>query len=73
MVINKASTQLAEAMKEQGITVLEMTKHLKTSERQVRRLLNPDHNPLLSSLSRAAAIVGRRVLVRLGRGAEASE
>ena len=31
LVINKASTQLAEAMKEQGITAIEMAKRLKTS------------------------------------------
>ena len=65
LVINKASTQLAEAMKEQGITALEMAKRLKTSDRQVGRLLNPDHNHLLSSLSRAAAIVGLRVKLTL--------
>ena len=65
LVINKASTQLAEAMKEQGITALEMAKRLKTSDHQVRRLLDPDHNPLLSSLNRAAAIVRRQVKLTL--------
>ena len=65
LVINKASTQLAEAMKEQGITALEMAKRLKTSDRQVGRLLNPDHNHLLSCLGRAAAIFGLRVKLTL--------
>ena len=65
LVINKASVQLSEAMKEQGITSLEMAKRLKTSDHQVRRLLDPDHNHCLSSLSRAAAAVGRRVRVEL--------
>ena len=49
--INKAAALLAE--------------RLKTSHAQVNRLLNPNHNPSLSSLSRAAAIVGRQVKLTL--------
>ena len=40
-----------------------MAERLKTSRAQVNRILNPNHNPSLSSLSRAAAIVGLRVSV----------
>ena len=60
---NKAAALLAEAMRQKNVTRKEMAARLKTSLAQVNRLLNPNHNPSLSSLSRAAAIVGLRVSV----------
>ena len=45
----------------------EMAERLKTSSAQVNCLLNPNHNPSLSSLSRAAAIVGRQVKLTLSQ------
>ena len=63
--INKAAALLAEAMRQENVTRKEMAERLKTSSAQVNRLLNPNHNPSLSSLSRAAAIVGRQVKLTL--------
>ena len=66
--INIAALQLAAAMRQENITKGEMAERLKTSRAQVNRLLNPKtpkHNPSLSSLKRAAAIVGLRVSVEL--------
>jgi hypothetical protein len=38
---------------------------LKTSRSQVDRILDPKHDITLSSLQRAAALVGQRVVVEL--------
>ena len=63
--VNKAASQLADAMQREHVTKGEMAARLKTSRSQVNRLLNPKHNPSLSSLGRAAAIVGRRLRIEL--------
>ncbi len=52
--------QLDEAMKKQRISKNRMATLLKTSRTQVDRLLNPKSDITLSSLQRAAAMVGRR-------------
>ena len=57
--------QLAEAMKEQKISKNKMAALLKTSRTQVDRLLDPKNDITLSSLQRAAAMVGRRVSIEL--------
>ena len=57
--------QLAEAMKKKKISKARMAALLKTSRTQVDRLLDPERDITLSSLQRAAAMVGRRVLVEL--------
>jgi len=57
--------QLAEAMKKQKISKNKMAILLKTSRTQVDRLLDPKNDITLSSLQRAAAMVGRRVLIEL--------
>ena len=57
--------QLAEAMKKRKISKNRMATLLKTSRSQVDRLLNGNYDITLSSLQRAAAIVGRRVLIEL--------
>ncbi len=50
--------QLAEAMKKQKISKNKMAALLKTSRIQVDRLLDPNNDITLSSLQRAAAVVG---------------
>jgi antitoxin HicB len=55
--------QLAEAMKKQKISKNRMAALLKTSRTQVDRLLDPKNDITLSSLQRAAAMVGRRVSI----------
>ena len=57
--------QLARAMKKKKISKARMAKLLKTSRTQVDRLLDPKNDITLSSLQRAAAIVGRRVTIEL--------
>jgi len=57
--------QLAEAMKEKGISKNKMAALLKTSRTQVDRLLSAKDDITLSSLQRAAAMVGRRVTIEL--------
>jgi len=57
--------QLAEAMKKQKISKNKMATLLKTSRTQVDRLLDPNNDITLGSLQRAAAMVGRRVIIEL--------
>jgi len=57
--------QLAEAMKKRKISKSKMALLLKTSRTQVDRLLDPKNDISLSSLQRAAAMVGRRVSIEL--------
>ena len=57
--------QLDEAMKKRKISKNKMASLLKTSRTQVDRLLDPKNDITLSSLQRAAAIVGRRVSIEL--------
>ena len=57
--------QLAEAMKKKKISKTRMAAMLKTSRAQVDRLLNSKNDVTLSSLQRAAALVGRRVVIEL--------
>jgi antitoxin HicB len=57
--------QLAEAMKKKKISKTKMAQLLKTSRTQVDRLLDPKNDITLSSLQRAAAMVGRRVSIEL--------
>jgi len=57
--------QLASAMKKKKISKKKMAELLKTSRTQVDRLLDAKNDITLSSLQRAAAIVGRRILIEL--------
>jgi hypothetical protein len=57
--------QLAEAMKSKKISKARMAMLLRTSRTQVDRLLDAENDITLSSLQRAAAIVGRRVNIEL--------
>lgn len=57
--------QLAETMKKRKISKARMAAMLKMSRTQVDRLLDPNNDITLSSLQRAAAVVGRRVTIEL--------
>jgi len=57
--------QLAEAMKKKKISKNKMALLLKTSRTQVDRLLDPKKDITVSSLQRAATMVGRRVSIEL--------
>jgi antitoxin HicB len=57
--------QLAEAMKVRKLSRSRLAVLLKTSRTQVGRLLDPRHDITLSSLQRAAKLVGRKVRLEL--------
>jgi antitoxin HicB len=57
--------QLEEAMKKKQVSKARLAKLLHTSRTQVNRLLDPESDITLSSLQRAAALVGRQVRVEL--------
>lgn len=57
--------QLAQAMKGQNISKNKMAAMLKTSRTQVDRLLDPSSDITLGSLQKAAALLGRRVMIEL--------
>jgi antitoxin HicB len=65
MIKEVVAWQLAEAMKKKRISKARMAALLKTSRTQVDRLLDPKNDITLSSLQRAAAMVGRRVMIEL--------
>ena len=57
--------QLAKAMKKRKISKARMAALMKTSRAQVDRILDPKRDITLSSLQRAAALVGQRVVIEL--------
>ena len=58
--------QLEVAMKESGMTKVEMAKQLKTSRSQLDRLLDPENDKVtLAALSQAAKAVGRTLRLEL--------
>lgn len=57
--------QLAKAMKTKKISKNRMAALMKTSRTQVDRLLDARNDITISSLQRAAAVVGRRVRIDL--------
>jgi antitoxin HicB len=57
--------QLAKAMRKKEISKARMAVLLKTSRSQVDRILDPKRDVTLSSLQRAAALVGQRVVIEL--------
>lgn len=60
------SLQIAEAMAAQGLTKSAMAERMKTSRRQLSRLLDPDTPSVtLDTLRRAAQAVGRKLRIEL--------
>lgn len=58
--------QIAQVMKEQNITKVEMARRLKTSRSQLDRLLDPDNDRVtLGVLSRAARVLERSLNLEL--------
>ncbi len=57
--------QLTEAMQQRSLTKTQLAAMLKTSRSQVDRLLDPTRDVTLSTLQRAAALLGRRVQIEL--------
>ena len=57
--------QLTEAMEKQSLSKARLATLLKTSRSQVDRLLDPTRDVTLSTLQRAAALVGRKLQIEL--------
>ena len=58
--------QIAEEMKRQSLTKVEMARRMGTSRSQLDRLLDPDNERVeLATLSRAARAVGRELQITL--------
>jgi len=58
--------QIEQAMKTQGLTKVEMAKRMQTSHARLDRLLDPNNDKAqLDTTPRAAAAVGRRLLLEL--------
>ncbi|MCG8684107.1 MAG: helix-turn-helix domain-containing protein [Desulfobacterales bacterium] len=58
--------QLREEMKKRKISQAKLAKQMETSRSSVNRLLDPDNESLtIKTLKRAAATLGKRVLIRL--------
>jgi antitoxin HicB len=57
--------QLTEAMEKQSLSKAKLAIMLNTSRSQVDRLLDPTRDVTLSTLQRAAALVGRKVQIEL--------
>ena len=57
--------QLTEAMEKQSLSKARLATLLKTSRSQVDRLFDPTRDVTLSTLQRAAALVGRKVQIEL--------
>ena len=58
--------QISEAMKTQGISCKRLAERMNTSRSQISRLLDPkDGNVTLTTLQRAAALLGRKVRLEL--------
>ena len=60
------SWQLAEAMKAMKISKAEMARRMKTSRTQVERFLDPENDCVqLDTIQKAAAVVGKRLIITL--------
>lgn len=58
--------QIEQAMKDQGITKVEMARRMKTSRAQLDRLLDPENDKVqLDTVQRAAVAVGRKLHMEL--------
>ena len=57
--------QLTEEMEKRSMNKVQLAAMLKTSRSQVDRLLDPTRDVTLSTLQRAAALVGRKVQIEL--------
>jgi antitoxin HicB len=61
----RSEVRFAKAIKKKKISKARMAALLKTSRSQVDRILDPKRDITLSSLQRAAALVGQRVVIEL--------
>lgn len=58
-----AKLAIYQAMRDQGLTQLQLADRLKVDGRQVRRLLDLDHNSTLPQLAAALEALGKRLVI----------
>jgi antitoxin HicB len=58
-----AKAALHIALKESGMTRIQLAKRLKGDEKQVRRLLDPRHNSQISRIEQALEALGQQLIV----------
>ena len=59
------SWQLAEEMRQQGLTKAQMAEKMNTSRAQLDRILNAKGNVTVETLQRAAELVGKEIRLEL--------
>ncbi|MFQ5693477.1 MAG: type II toxin-antitoxin system HicB family antitoxin [Nitrospinota bacterium] len=64
-----AKAALYLAMREAGITKVELARRLECDEKEVRRLLNPRHPSKLARIEAALAALGKRLVVAMDAAA----
>jgi predicted XRE-type DNA-binding protein len=58
--------QVEKAMREQGVTKVEMARRMGTSRAHLNRLLDPENDKVqLDTVQRAAAAIGRKIRLEL--------
>jgi predicted transcriptional regulator len=65
LLVSTGGSLLESAEEKKKISKNKLAKLLKTSRTQVDRILDPKNDITLGSLQRAAAMVGRRVTIKL--------
>ena len=60
-----AKVALRQAMKAQDVSASELARRLDLDEREVRRLLDPDHPSKIDRLDAALRLLGRRIIVQV--------
>jgi antitoxin HicB len=67
--LTAAKAALYLALKESGMTKVELAKRIGCDEKEVRRLLNPRHASKLSRLERALSIFGKQLVMSCQKAA----
>ncbi len=58
--------QIAQEMERSNLTKTEMARRMKTSRASLERLLDPSHPSVtLATLERAAAVLGKKLIIKL--------
>ena len=60
-----AKAALHAAMRDTGITKVQLARRLDVDEKEVRLMLDPHYKSKLSKISRSIAVLGRRLVIRM--------
>jgi antitoxin HicB len=67
--LTSAKAALYNAMKEIGITKVELAKRMGCDEKEIRRLLNPRHASKISRIEQALMILGKQLIMSYHKAA----